>query len=83
MAYVASRQKKQRAQEQEIAEWKNPQANEIEDSIGRAIETAELHAERFNPEVDRPFLGDGYLMLNAVPNNNSLYAFARTLKKLC
>lgn len=52
---IASWQKEQRAQEQEIAEWKNPQANEIEDSIGCAIETAELHAERFNPEVDRPF----------------------------
>ncbi|UVK99260.1 hypothetical protein [Pseudomonas sp. B21-048] len=80
---TAARQKEHRTQKQEIAEWKNPEANEIEDSIGRAVETTELHAERFNPEVDRPFLGDGYLMLNAALNNNSLYAIARTLKKLC
>jgi hypothetical protein len=83
MVKTAPRQEKQRAQEQQITQWKNPQANEIEDSIGRTFETADLHAERFNPEVDRPFRGDGYLMLDTVPNNNSLYAFARTLKKLC
>jgi hypothetical protein len=83
MVKTAPGQKEQRAQEQKIAQWKYPQADEVENSIGRAVETAELHAERFNPEVDRPFRGDGYLMLNAVPNNNSLYAFARTLKKLC
>ncbi|MDI1333355.1 hypothetical protein [Pseudomonas sp.] len=81
--HTSTRQEKQRAQEQEIAEWKNPEANEIEDSIGHAIETAELHAERFNPEVDRPFWSDGYLMLNLTRNNNSLYAIARTLRKLC
>jgi hypothetical protein len=80
---AATRQKEQGAQKQEIAERKNPEANEIEDSIGRAVETTELHAERFNPEVDRPSWGDGYLMLNMTPNNNSLYAIARTLKKLC
>jgi hypothetical protein len=80
---TAARQKEQRAQKQEVAEWKNPEANEIEDSIGRAVETTELHAERFNPEVDRPFRGDGYLMLNNTSNNNSLCAIARTLRKLC
>ncbi|MHC8369929.1 hypothetical protein ACYZT2_03720 [Pseudomonas sp. MDT1-85] len=80
---AAAREKEQRTQKQKIAEWKNPEANEIEDSIGRAVETAELHAERFNPEVDRPFRRDGYLMLDATLNNNSLYAIARTLKKLC
>ncbi|MFJ7285533.1 hypothetical protein [Pseudomonas sp. NPDC099000] len=52
---TSTRQEKQRAKEQEIADWKNPEANEIEDSIGHAIETAELHAERFNPEVDGHF----------------------------
>ncbi|MHC8392455.1 hypothetical protein ACYZT8_02110 [Pseudomonas sp. LB3P93] len=80
---TSARQEKQRTEEQEVADWKNPEADEIEDSIGHAIETAELHTERFNPEVDRPFRVDGYLMLNLMPNNNSLYAIARTLRKLC
>ncbi|MHC8389862.1 hypothetical protein ACYZTM_17895 [Pseudomonas sp. MDT2-39-1] len=80
---TSARQEKQRTEEQEVADWKNPEADKIEDSIGHAIETAELHAERFNPEVDRPFRVDGYLMLNLMPNNNSLYAIARTLRKLC
>ncbi|MDI2593426.1 hypothetical protein NYP20_02525 [Pseudomonas sp. N3-W] len=52
---AAARQKKQRAQKQEIAKWEDPQANEIEDSIGGAVQRAELHAVRFNPEVVRPF----------------------------
>jgi hypothetical protein len=81
--HTSARQEEQCTQEQKIAKWKNPEANEIENSIRHTIETAELHAERFNPEVDRPFRGDGYLMLISMPNNNSLYAIARTLKKLC
>ena len=52
---ASTRQKEQRAQEQEITGGEYPQANEIENSIGRTAEAAKLHAVRFIPEVDRPF----------------------------
>jgi hypothetical protein len=79
---AATRQKKHRAQEQKIANGKHPQADEIENSIGRNAEATKLHAERFNPEVGRPFR-DGYLILKNMPNNNSLSPIARTPEKLC